>query len=67
MRAVPWAWQAGSEPSDGGPPQVIPHVAQDVPAPPPRARAAPSPRRVSITRAMLEEHGYTADCLKCSR
>eukprot|EP00969_Alexandrium_andersonii_P308660 13642859-Alexandrium_andersonii.AAC.1 len=45
LRAVPWAWRAGPECSDGGPPQVIPHVAQDAPVPPPRARAAPAPMR----------------------
>eukprot|EP00969_Alexandrium_andersonii_P237249 10472791-Alexandrium_andersonii.AAC.1 len=45
LRAVPWAWRAGPGCSDGGPPQVIPRVAQDAPAPQPRARAAPAPRR----------------------
>eukprot|EP00969_Alexandrium_andersonii_P239569 10575670-Alexandrium_andersonii.AAC.1 len=52
--------------SAGAAPQVIPHVAQEV-APPPRPRAEHAPTRVDITQAMLEEHGYTAGCLKRSR
>eukprot|EP00969_Alexandrium_andersonii_P046730 2049938-Alexandrium_andersonii.AAC.1 len=52
--------------SVGVAPQVIPHVAQEV-APPPRPRAEHAPRRVNITQATLEEHGYTAGCLKRNR
>eukprot|EP00969_Alexandrium_andersonii_P080034 3527771-Alexandrium_andersonii.AAC.1 len=52
--------------SAGAAPQVIPRVAQES-APPPRPRAEHALRRVSITQAMLDEHGYTAGCLKCNR
>eukprot|EP00969_Alexandrium_andersonii_P287056 12689619-Alexandrium_andersonii.AAC.1 len=51
--------------SAGVAPQVIPHFAQEI-APPPRPRAEHALRRVNITQAMLEEHGYTAGCLKCN-
>eukprot|EP00969_Alexandrium_andersonii_P328883 14532423-Alexandrium_andersonii.AAC.1 len=55
------------EPASAGVgPQVIPHVAQEA-ALPPRPRAARAPRRVNSTQSMLEEHGYTAGCLKCAR
>eukprot|EP00969_Alexandrium_andersonii_P275036 12155605-Alexandrium_andersonii.AAC.1 len=40
---------------------------QEATAPPPRAPTERAPRRVNVTQAMLEEHGYTAGCLKCSR
>eukprot|EP00969_Alexandrium_andersonii_P345942 15292287-Alexandrium_andersonii.AAC.1 len=52
--------------SAGAAPQVIPHVAQEV-APPPRQRAVQAPRRVNSTQSLLEEHGYMAGCLKCTR
>eukprot|EP00969_Alexandrium_andersonii_P142695 6308606-Alexandrium_andersonii.AAC.1 len=26
-----------------------------------------APRRVNLTRELLEEHGYSAGCLKCTR
>eukprot|EP00969_Alexandrium_andersonii_P170373 7533006-Alexandrium_andersonii.AAC.1 len=58
-------WRCEPAPA-GVAPQVIPHGAQEV-APPPRPRATQSPRRVNITQAMLEEHGYTSGCLKCTR
>eukprot|EP00969_Alexandrium_andersonii_P302002 13349905-Alexandrium_andersonii.AAC.1 len=52
--------------SAGVAPQVIPHVAQGV-APPPRPRAEHAPRRVDVAQPMLEEHGCTTGCLKCTR
>eukprot|EP00969_Alexandrium_andersonii_P005216 227029-Alexandrium_andersonii.AAC.1 len=32
-----------------------------------RAASGPLRRRVNITQSMLEEHGDTAGCVKCSR
>eukprot|EP00969_Alexandrium_andersonii_P009959 434909-Alexandrium_andersonii.AAC.1 len=58
-------WRCEPAPA-GAAPQVTPHVAQEV-APPPMPRAAQAPRRVNITQSVLEEHGYTAGCLKCTR
>eukprot|EP00969_Alexandrium_andersonii_P276122 12205129-Alexandrium_andersonii.AAC.1 len=38
----------------------------DPPRPPP-VRAQAAPRRVNLAKELLEEHGYTAGCLKCTR
>eukprot|EP00969_Alexandrium_andersonii_P013273 579101-Alexandrium_andersonii.AAC.1 len=65
--SVPWVWRAEAALAVAGPPQVIPHVPQEVAAPPPRAASERAPRRVNIAQGMLEEHEYTAGCLKCSR
>eukprot|EP00969_Alexandrium_andersonii_P211632 9347211-Alexandrium_andersonii.AAC.1 len=32
-----------------------------------RAKLPPAPRRLNTTGTVLEKHGYTAGCLKCSR
>eukprot|EP00969_Alexandrium_andersonii_P251729 11125232-Alexandrium_andersonii.AAC.1 len=65
--SAPWVWRAESTSADGGPPQVIPRVPQETAAPPPRPPVERAPRRVNVAKSMLEEHGYAAGCLKCSR
>ena len=67
LRAVPWAWRM-APPAAGEVPQVIPHVAVEAEAPAlPRGSAVLAPRRVQITQRLMEEHGYTAGCPRCSR
>ena len=67
LRAVPWAWRM-APPAAGEVPQVIPHVAVEAEAPAlPRGSAVLAPRRVQITQRLMEVHGYTAGCPRCSR
>ena len=65
LRATPWAWRSPQEEGQG-PPQVIPHVEPLEPVPPPPPRPAAAPMRVQITSAMMQEHGYTAGCRRCT-
>eukprot|EP00969_Alexandrium_andersonii_P300829 13299455-Alexandrium_andersonii.AAC.1 len=45
--------------SGGDPPGAVPHVAPEVGPRLPPPRAAPAPRRVNLTRELLESVSYT--------
>ena len=63
--ATPWCWHVRPADMEADQVRVIPYSPEGVDAiPPPRPR--PPPRRLKITTDMLREHGYTANCRKCT-